>query len=918
MKMNEKIKLSKPAVSLWGKKDTVDGQNYWLPLVEHLIDTKNVINYLYNNFLDEGQRLIFRQSLSDNEIEKLIKFVGYFHDIGKATPAFQTKKSYVHNEELDQCLLEKLIKTGFNDLSLGDLPQAKQSPHAKAGEAILEKAGLNISIGAIIGGHHGKPEENIPSNQIRDFTSNYYQKDQDKVIQSKWKAVQDNLIEYGLESIGYNSIQDVPEVSQPVAVILEGLLIMADWLASSQYMNDDKRSPLFPLIPIEQEFKDIDSKIRFQNAINTWTLTDEWDPKVITNIDNQYSRRWNFTPRTVQKTISEAIGTISDPGMIIIEAPMGIGKTEIALTAVEQLAAITQRTGLYMGLPTQATTNAMFTRVEEWLQNISQSEDLTLPIKLMHGKAQFDKEYTDLPKAENIEGQNAVVINSWFSGKKSILTKFTIGTIDHLLLMGLKQKHLFLRHLGLSGKIVVIDEVHAYDVYMSSYLSKVLEWLGTYHVPVIALSATLPKEKRKELLESYAKGKYGKNTLKSTNNWENNTAYPILSYLDGNKLIQVDKFKSKNNEKNQVNVIRFNGDNQTIIDKVIDEIAGGGIAGVIVNTVKRAQELAKLIPKDVPYLVLHSAFLTPDRMKLETKLQKYIGKNGRRPKKMIVIGTQVLEQSLDIDFDVMFTDIAPMDLLIQRVGRLHRHEAARPKSLKNPKVYVTGINKFGDYGDANESIYEKYLLMKTDYFLPNELILPNDISNLVQKVYDKNIDEEIQGVQQAKVKFDNDQKKLLAKAKGFQINEPELKKSRFIREKGTIIGWLSKMQIDADKNDAQAQAAVRDIKETLEVVLIQKTQEGDFLIDGRNINKVTDKEIAEQIIRLPNAVTYDISKTIIYLEELTSKNYPEFQQSIWLKGVLVLPLDEKLQASLNGYQLTYSKALGLSYEKEEQ
>ena len=192
--------------------------------------------------------------------------------------------------------------------------------------------------------------------------------------------------------------------------------------------------------------------------------------------------------------------------------------------------------------------------------------------------------------------------------------------------MSLKQKHLFLKHLGFSGKVVIIDEVHAYDTYMSSYLSKSLEWLGAYHVPVIALSATLPKEKRKELVESYARGKYGKNfKLKSKTDWQNNQVYPLLTYLDGSKLTQFDDFEKVKEDK-KINIIRFNADDQTTINKIISEIENGGIAGVIVNTVKRAQALKELIPQDIPSMILHSSFLAEDRAKLETELEKKVGK----------------------------------------------------------------------------------------------------------------------------------------------------------------------------------------------------------------------------------------------------------------------------------------------------
>lgn len=899
--------LSGKAKNLWAKKQNREGQRLWLPLVAHLIDTTNVINYLYNHWLNDGQRAILQDEFGEEETEKLIKFVGFFHDIGKATPAFQTEPSYNRDQEIDQELLEKLLRSGFSKLDDFYSSSRRESPHALAGEALLESNGLNDTVGAIIGGHHGKPASISPDDQISDYTSNYFQSDQNEKLQDQWKNSQKELFNYGLQLTGYKALNDVPIIRQPQAVILTGLLIMADWLASSEYLDNDYSKPLFPLIPLDKGFDDLNMEKRYENAINTWDNSDHWQAQPVLDINQEYQKRWHFNPRPVQQLISERIGKIVDPGIIIVECEMGSGKTEIAEVAVEQLASITGNDGLFMGLPTQATSNAMFSRVEQWVNSLSKEQQSKLPIKLMHGKAQFNEEMRSLPNAENISGQGAVVVNSWFSGKKSILTDFTIGTIDHLLLMGLKQKHLFLRHLGLSGKIVVIDEIHSYNIYMSSYLSRALEWLGAYHVPVIALSATLPKEKRIELIQAYAKGKYGHSHLEGVEKWGNNSSYPLLTYLDGEQVQQLDEFPPSPERKNKV--VRLNCDNEELVDRVLDEISDGGIAGIVVNTVKRAQQLAQLIPNDVQKIVLHSAFLAPERSKLEDKLQGYIGKNGKRPSKMIVIGTQVLEQSLDIDFDVLFTDIAPIDLILQRMGRLHRHNINRPKKLATPTTYILGINSFGDYGDANEAIYEKYWLMKTDHFLPEKIVFPNDISTLVQQVYDSQTDKEVPNIDEPRLQEEMDVKIEKRKARTFQISRP--------RPNKTIHGWLDRDQVGADLNDATAEAAVRDIKESLEVILLQQVGNNSYLLNGQQIDSVDDYKVAQQLIRLPHAVTPDISKAIEKLEQLTDKYYHEWKDSPWLRGMLVLPLDKKSTTKFNGWQISYSSELGLIYKKDE-
>lgn len=172
---------------------------------------------------------------------------------------------------------------------------------------------------------------------------------------------------------------------------------------------------------------------------------------------------------------------------------------------------------------------------------------------------------------------------------------------------------------------------------MSSYLEKAIEWLGAYHVPVVALSATLPVDKRNELLTAYCRGKYGSEKFKAQNtNWQTCQAYPLLSILDGKILKQKSDFSTQADDTT-VKVTRLNIENYDLIEKINDQIEDGGVAGVIVNTVKRAQELAKIAEKecseDTQILVLHSAFLANDRSNLESKLEKSIGNHQKRPKK---------------------------------------------------------------------------------------------------------------------------------------------------------------------------------------------------------------------------------------------------------------------------------------------
>lgn len=913
--------IKRMAYSLWAKKNVQDGQPMWLPLIVHLMDTKNVIGWLYNHWIDDGQREVMRENFdSEEELLKFVRFLGAVHDIGKATPAFQTKKSYIRDDELDDYLVRRLVESGLDGLDSVELGNRRESPHNLAGEALLYNWRVSEEICAIIGGHHGKPFNFLDvRNQIEDYTSNYFQDDNDRNLREKWSDIQKFILDEALNASGYDSLSNLPDkIGQPQAVLFEGLLIMADWLSSSEYIGDNL---MFPLINIEDSAVDVDLDSRYHSAIMNWNRDDMVQFMHVSNVESNYEKRWGFKPRNVQHIMSDAIGRLIDPGIIVIEAPMGIGKTEIALTAAEQLGYSSGRDGLYIGLPTQATTNAMFDRVNEWLENIAEEENEHVSIKLMHGKSMFNQTYSNLPHAENIvdedDDSGTVTVNSWFSGKKSILTKFTVGTIDNLLLMGLKQKHLFLRHFGFSGKVVVIDEAHAYDAYMNSYLYKAIEWLGAYHVPVVVLSATLPKDKRIKLFGSYLRGKFGKwkDKVIFPDNWESEEAYPLLSYLDGTHVGQVTDFGNADAvQKKSVHIHRLDVSDEEIIENVLEMTRDGGIAGIIVNTVKRAQKLAKLVPGDVKLMVLHSAFLAPDRAKKEKKLQDTIGKHGNRPQRMIVIGTQVLEQSLDIDFDVLYTDIAPMDLILQRIGRLHRHDIRRPEKLAEPQTYVMGMSEFGDYGDANEGIYGRYLLMKTDYYLKDRINIPEDISPLVQKIYREDDDFCNEGLEKARREFQGKKEKAKRKASAFQIASPV-----YPGRKGSIHGWLNRDKVDVSNSEQRASAAVRDIDETIEVVLLKRNGDDYEILDGGKLSDTDSKRIAEQLIRIPSAVIseYNIDKAIRKLEKKTRILFPEWEDDVWLKGSLAMVLDDNLKADFNGWHLGYSDKCGLSYERND-
>lgn len=180
---------------------------------------------------------------------------------------------------------------------------------------------------------------------------------------------------------------------------------------------------------------------------------------------------------------------------------MGIGKTEAALAATEILASRFGYGGMFFGLPTQATANGIFDRIHSWASGTDDIHSL----RLAHGMTDMNDEYCEMfhGRASDIsdDDNDNIMVHTWFEGRKqALLSEFVVATVDQFLMASLKQKHVMLRHLGLAGKTVIIDECHAYDRYMYVYLENSLRWMAAYNVPVIILSATLPPDKRAELI----------------------------------------------------------------------------------------------------------------------------------------------------------------------------------------------------------------------------------------------------------------------------------------------------------------------------------------------------------------------------------------------------------------------------------
>lgn len=901
-----------------GKTDPVN-RDFWLPLWMHLRDTAGIMVYLVQKWLPESVRQHIE--LDEDLLTQTACFLGWVHDLGKTSTNFQGPIMAQLPEPGQR--LEKYTTLSYREQN------RKYSRHALASEAILRWLKCPDGLASVAGAHHGKPQTGKDVfDQLGDeeeegcWESNYWPEGEQKFWESCWRE----LFDYALQESGFSSVDELPQLTIPAEILLTGLLIMADWIASN--------TRYFPLIPVEEVGSDTLYPARVDQAWDALDLTSPWEVQSDVTEPGAFAERFGFPPNEVQRAMLEAVSRAQEPGIFILEAQMGVGKTEAALGAAEILAKHGGEGGIFFGLPTQATANGIFGRLLAWAEK--QPDGLEHSIKLAHGMAELNEAYLrlqqdtvrveeDLEADPDADPESRVMVHQWFRGnKQGLLADFVIGTVDQLLMAALQQKHVMLRHLGLAGKVVVIDECHAYDAYMNCYLDRALTWLGRYKVPVILLSATLPAKRRVELVRAYLNGRTAPDGL-----WQTCRGYPLLTWTDGKRVEQT----TIPLETEPRRVETFPLTEEQLTDTLRSALREGGCAGVIVNTVKKAQAIAARLRAELPefeVVVFHAQFLMPDRAAKEEALMKRIGKHStpEQRDKLIVVGTQVLEESLDIDLDFLVTELCPMDLLLQRIGRLHRHEGrARPRPVAQARCAVldTGTE---DFDEGSKAVYGEWLLWRTRKFLPTTITLPDDIAPLVQDVYGwEQADvlpraERSEGMCKA-YEFTQAQRK--ERAQAYLVPQPKVHKK--FKQLNTLDGW---MQNVGAHSDAAARAAVRDGDPSVEVLVMQRRADGSihFLPWQENGRAVASDQppqpedalqIARQKLRLPAVFgkAWKVDEVIRELEADNRSCLAAWQLSPLLHGELVLLLDENLTAHLAGMELCYDRENGLTYQKEE-
>ncbi|MBN2054919.1 CRISPR-associated helicase Cas3' [bacterium] len=729
-------KKGDPTLTLWGKtndyrriSDRKEARYH--PLLFHMLDVAAVAGLVWDHCLSSP--LIERIARSLGPCARyLLVFLAGAHDIGKASPAFQYQRP-----DLARFLTLRFSK---ND---------QKRPHGYISAKVLTESIGNESasclLAQITGGHHGLFPRSIDLALSISTLGN-----------QMWRDLRQDILVQLANIIGYQLDKEqavIGDIQDPSMVpILAGLISIVDWIGSSQDFFPCEMKIGHPVSLKASEYWFL-AQDRAREALHRLG----WLPAVSFAREADFSHIFRgYNPNALQKATISLAKRQSEPYLMIIEAPMGQGKTEAALYAADLAMCRGLARGLYVALPTQATGNAMYERVRnEYLKTRGHRGKLNL--QLVHGDALLalhasprEGELAEFAPS-NIDEAGDVEAQTWFAARKRpLLAPFGVGTIDQSLLSVLQTRHWFVRMFGLAQKVLIFDEVHAYDAYMTTILERLLHWLSELDTTVILLSATLPEERRRALTSAYsgcadaAFGRYPRITVAPKRR------YPCTIAEIPPMVINVPRENSRT-----INLERCTYGFAQLSVILNTRLRSGGCAAVICNTVNRSIEVYRHLRDhliDTRCDLFHARTLKLWRTHKEKKIIQLYGKgikddggdyvNESRPNRSVLVATQVIEQSLDLDFDIMFSETAPIDLLLQRMGRLHRHPRRRPQPFVTPVFFImcdadiTGPPP-DSFGNNIEYIYHRYILLRTWLALRDreEVHLPGDIETLIEMVY---------------------------------------------------------------------------------------------------------------------------------------------------------------------------------------
>lgn len=625
------------------------------------------------------------------------------HDVGKISAGFQAKcPPYLDQQNLTAVALSE----GWTD------PARVERDHAKLSQWYLQEIMRRAGKWALaVGAHHGTIYGTLGAFHVRG----------DMSAKRPWeKAERDALLAEFITRFGALPTEKPREDNEDLW-LLAGLISVADWVGS----NED----FFPAD------RGLGEDATAQRAAETLERMHWAGGKMRSRpFSELFGDR---PPYPLQQAIHEFA---EHPGLYIVEGPMGCGKTEAALWAAHRLHEAEQNAGLYFALPTQVTSNRIHQRVERFLK---EALDEAAAFRLAHGASWLsDKQAVLLQPAEqgNTESREHVQEGrSWFaSAKHALLARYGVGTVDQALQGVVAVKHFFVRRFGLAGKVVVLDEVHSYDVYTGTLITHLIRELLALRCTVIVLSATLTQARRAELIQAAG----GDAAMIRSD------AYPLLTVVFAGQPL-IEKAVAPPAERHIA--LRYcHLEPQAVLEECLRRSEQGQHVLYLRNTVAEAQDACRMAQGmaragRVKIGLLHSRFPFFRREELETEWLERLGTQRTQDGMgSLLIATQVVEQSVDIDLDFIVSDLAPTDMLLQRMGRLWRH----PREDRCGAVQEFWINAPALPHDASAAelkkalgksgkVYAPYVLLRSDAVFAQRasIVLPTQIREVLEATY---------------------------------------------------------------------------------------------------------------------------------------------------------------------------------------
>ncbi len=653
-------------IAYWGKAER-DGDGFHR-LVYHCLDVAACGQRLLERHRGLSQSLARLSGLNEQTLAAWVRFFLATHDIGKFTSAFQGLRpdlmpaGCISNAPYDP----RHDSLGFflwQDKLSGSLWEKDLFGLAEKGDED-EWFDLLDHWARAVTGHHGQPPKDAR------FSLGAYFSPADLEAAEAFALDLSELFLANAPNIDWPEPDQWLQPTKEFSWWLAGFAVLADWLGSNQDFFPFCGEPM----PLERYWQEI-ALPKAGKAIEQAGLL----PGMTAGRQGLSELFDGFDTPTPLQAFCERLEPTGEPELLILEDVTGAGKTEAAFLLLNRLLAVGAGQGAYLALPTMATANAMYGRTGKVYRRLFEGE--TEPsLVLAHGSRQLHDGFRRSLLTESAGGDayekgeaNAQAhCNAWIADnrKRALLAQIGVGTIDQALLAVLTSRHQSLRLLGLLGKVLVVDEVHAADDYMLGLLRRLLRIHARAGGSAILLSATLPQRMRRELAKAFREG------LDAPTAELDSTDYPLVTRIrrDG-----VDEERVDTRESVKRN-LRFNSLRtfEQVIDWIIAQSEAGQCIAWVRNTVGDAIEAFETLLARLPAERLdlfHARFALGDRLAIEDRVLETFGKasGGQGRKGRVLIATQVIEQSLDLDFDQMVSDLAPIDLLIQRAGRLRRH-----------------------------------------------------------------------------------------------------------------------------------------------------------------------------------------------------------------------------------------------------